>query len=149
MSTFKDKHNNNFHISITMGKVKKVKNDLGIDLLSVFSSKEQLEQINNPQTFVDLLFVLLEDQINKAYKDADDIELAFADALDLDILDQATTLFTDALIDFFPEAKKSKLLRLMEAAKEMSQKQEAEIDEKLEEAIQQMTSGTMSDDAKQ
>lgn len=145
---FKDKNNNTFNIAITMGKVKKIKNELGIDLLNLFNKQENLEQINDPLTLVDLLYFLCEDQIAKAYKDEKEPDVAFGEALDMQILEEAGEVFMDALIDFFPDAKKKKLLRIKQTAVEMTAREDAQLDAKLEEVLAEMKSGQMSEDVK-
>lgn len=150
MFKFKDKNNNSFTIEITLGKVKKIKAELGLDLLSLFTDTEAMEKINDPCAFVDLLYFLCEPQIKKAYKDAEEEpDVAFGEALDLDGLEEATKQFMDALIDFFPEAKQKKLLRIKEAAERMSKKEEEKMEMELEKVLQQMDSGELLPDVKQ
>ena len=150
MHKFKDKENNSFSIDITLGKVKKVKSELGLDLLALFTDAETQEKVNDPLTFVDMLYLLCEEQIKRAYKDENQSpDIVFGEKLDLESLEEATGQFMDALIDFFQEAKRVKLLRLKQAAEKQMEKEEELMEKELEKVLEQMDSGELSQEAKQ
>lgn len=149
MSTqFKDKDNNSYNIEITLGKVKLVKEVMGIDLINLFQEQETLEQVTEPLTLVDLLYWLCEKQIKKVHGE-EGADVAFGESLTMDHLEVAGEAFLQALINFIPAKKRERLLRLKAAAEEMMVKEEEKADQELESVLAKMKDGTILEDAKQ
>lgn len=148
-NSFKDIQNNNYNIAITMGKVKQVKESVGIDLLSVFDKPDEMDKVNDPMNMVDIIYVLCKDQIARTHSNAENVEVAFGESLDGDSLETASNAFMRALVDFFPQKKKKHLKKMLDRTEELMTQQDEKIAKKIDEAIENMTLEESPEDAKQ
>ena len=123
MKCFKDNQNRNWTIVVNVATVKRVRSLLDINLLDVV----KLDANNKPN--VDLLEQLASDPILlcdviycicKPEADAQNIsDEDFGMAMGGDAIEHATTALLEELIDFFPEAKRLVLRKLMNAGEKV------------------------------
>jgi hypothetical protein len=117
-------------VTINVANVKRVKNKLGLDLYGLIDrgAKPLGDLLGDPCMFVDVLFVLCEEQAGKARVSDEEFGRAMAgDALEL-----AGEAFVDALIDFFPNARvRDNLRKLTAAARKLTDLSLAKVEKKL------------------
>ena len=128
MKCFKDNQNRNWTIVVNVATVKRVRSLLDINLLDVV----KLDANNKPN--VDLLEQLASDPvllcdviycICKLEADAQKIsDEDFGAAMGGDVIEHATTALLEELVDFFPEAKRLVLRKLMNAGEKVKNQME-------------------------
>jgi hypothetical protein len=128
MKCFKDNQNRNWTIVVNVAAVKRVRSLLEINLLDVV----KLDEKNRPN--VDLLEQLASDPvllcdviycICKPEADAQNIsDEDFGMAMGGDAIEHATTALLEELVDFFPEAKRLVLRKLMNAGEKVKDQME-------------------------
>jgi hypothetical protein len=128
MKCFKDNQNRNWTIVVNVATVKRVRSLLDINLLDVV----KLDANNKPN--VDLLEQLASDPvllcdviycICKPEADAQNIsDEDFGVAMGGDAIEHATTALLEELVDFFPEAKRLVLRKLMNAGEKVKNQME-------------------------
>ena len=128
MKCFKDNRNRNWTIVVNVAAVKRVRSLLDINLLDVV----KLDEKNRPN--VDLLEQLASDPvllcdviycICKPEADAQNIsDEDFGNAMGGDAIEHATTALLEELVDFFPEAKRLVLRKLMNAGEKVKLRME-------------------------
>ena len=128
MKYFKDNQNRNWTIVVNVATVKRVRSLLDINLLDVV----KLDEKNRPN--VDLLEQLASDPvllcdviycICKPEADAQNIsDEDFGTAMGGDAIEHATTALLEELVDFFPEAKRLVLRKLMNAGEKVKNQME-------------------------
>jgi hypothetical protein len=158
MKCFKDNQNRNWTIVVNVAAVKRVRSLLEINLLDVV----KLDEKNRPN--VDLLEQLASDPvllcdviycICKPEADAQNIsDEDFGMAMGGDAIEHATTALLEELVDFFPEAKRLVLRKLMNAGGKVKHQMEKalkleldnpQLDKELEKQVTQyITSSTSS-----
>lgn len=158
MKCFKDNQNRNWTIVVNVATVKRVRSLLDINLLDVV----KLDSNNKPN--VDLLEQLASDPvllcdviycICKLEADAQNIsDEDFGAAMGGDAIEYGTTALLEELVDFFPEAKRLVLRKLMNAGEKVKIQMEKalkleldnpELDRKLEKQVKEyITSSTSS-----
>jgi hypothetical protein len=160
MKCFKDNQNRNWTIVVNVATVKRVRSLLDINLLDVV----KLDNNNKPN--VDLLEQLASDPvllcdviycICKPEADAQNIsDEDFGMAMGGDAIEHATTALLEELVDFFPEAKRLVLRKLMNAGEKVKHQMEKalkleleldnpQLDKELEKQVTQyITSSTSS-----
>ncbi len=133
MKSFIDLENRTWKFSINMGMVKIIKSRLGIDILYVGGDEKKsiFEIISDPVNFIDILFLLCEEQAEKLGVS----DLDFAKAIDGTIYEDASFKFQEELVDFFPERQKKLLAKLLEQMKKVKQATMTEIEAKMDEQI--------------
>ena len=99
MKYFKDKRGKDYHIELTIGKIKKVRDKVGVDLLDVESGETPLIQrlLTDELLLADVVCCLIEDQI--ADKTYDEI----LDEMDATTVTNATKAFFEEYKNFFAE----------------------------------------------
>jgi hypothetical protein len=158
MKCFKDNQNRNWTIVVNVAAVKRVRSLLEINLLDVV----KLDEKNRPN--VDLLEQLASDPvllcdviycICKPDADAQNIsDEDFGAAMGGDAIEHATTALLEELVDFFPEAKRLVLRKLMNAGEKVKLQMEKalklelenpQLDKELEKQVKEyITSSTSS-----
>lgn len=128
MKCFKDNQGRSWTIAVNVAAVKRVRSLLDVNLLDVV----RLDANNNPN--VDLLEQLASDPvllcdviycICKPDADAQNIsDEDFGRAMGGDVIERATTALLEELIDFFPEAKRLVLRKLMNAGEKVKNRME-------------------------
>jgi hypothetical protein len=136
MKCFKDNQNRNWTIVVNVAAVKRVRSLLDINLLDVV----KLDANNKPN--VDLLEQLASDPvllcdviycICKPEADAQNIsDEDFGGAMGGDAIEHATTALLEELVDFFPEAKRLVLRKLMNAGEKVKLRMEKALKLELE-----------------
>lgn len=120
MKTFKDSGGKSWDISITVGSLKRVKDMLNIDLIEEASKKENIfiKVSENPIMLCDILYCLCKSQADER-KITDE---KFGESLNGDAIEQATNMFIEELIDFFPSAKRPAFRMMTQKIEEMTTK---------------------------
>lgn len=101
--TFQDKNGRSWRLELTVGTARQLKADLDVDLYRIFDEADDLlaRLAHDDALFVDLLFVVLEDEL--AADGMSDVD--FAKALNGQAVAQARGALGVALGDFFPDRK--------------------------------------------
>ena len=122
MSHFTDTANRRWNLAINVGTVKRVRELTDVDLLAILDRPQMLSDLaGDPVRFVDVLFVVVKPQ-------ADQMQITdeqFGEALDGSSIEAATDAFLEALVDFFPGARRATLQKVLGRAKEVSAQAEA------------------------
>jgi hypothetical protein len=108
MQRFKDLKDREWEVSITIGSVRQVKEQTGIDLLDFPDVFAKLAE--DMLTLCNVLYVLVKPQAEKAGVSDED----FGYALGGDVLENAVDALTDDLIAFFPQRRREILMQLKE-----------------------------------
>lgn len=117
MRTFKDKTGQTWTIESTIGAVKRVRQLLMVDILSLMDPESKLLDAvtKDPVLLVDVIYAwVLPEAKARGVEDE-----AFAGLMDGTSIAGATQAFIDAVIDFFPGARGTLLRAAMEKAAEM------------------------------
>jgi hypothetical protein len=157
MKCFKDNQNRPWTIVVNVATVKRVRSLLDINLLDVV----KLDEKNRPN--VDLLEQLASDPvllcdviycICKPEADAQNIsDEDFGNAMGGDAIEHATTALLEELVDFFPEAKRLVLRKLMHAGEKVKLQMEKalklelenpQLDQKLEKQVKEYINSSTS-----
>lgn len=134
MPTFKDNENRTWAVSLTGLGVKRIKDELRINIvdgfdLSAKAKRNVLQDIgDDPTILFDILEVLCRDQFSKHQVTGEQ----FAEALFGDALESATTALMEALCDFFPSLKRKLLRALMTR---MQERKNAVTEEQIDQAV--------------
>jgi hypothetical protein len=158
MKCFKDNQNRNWTIVVNVAAVKRVRSLLEINLLDVVKLDEKnrpnvnlLEQLaSDPVLLCDVIYCIC-----KPEADAQNIsDEDFGMAMGGDAIEHATTALLEELVDFFPEAKRLVLRKLMNAGEKVKHQMEKalkleldnpQLDKELEKQVTQyITSSTSS-----
>lgn len=109
MATFRDTSGRAWVVGVTVGAIKRVRAELQVDLYKLADDgfKGLAELLGDPCRLVDVVYVLCKDQAD-AHKVSDE---AFGGALGGDALGALADAFVEALIDFFPDARRREALR--------------------------------------
>jgi len=119
MKTFKDTTDRTWNIMINVSAIKQVRSALDVDLLGIIEGSKVLEKlIDDPVTLCDVLYVLIKPQAD-AQQVTDE---EFGAALGGDVLEKAVEALLGELIDFFPQAKRAALRRLLEKIDQLEKK---------------------------
>lgn len=129
MAKFKDSEKRSWSLKITVGSLKKVKDDTTIDLGYIASGKlENLEAtLSNPFDLCAILYSLCEDQVEERNMTPED----FASMLHGDTFEAAIETFVESILDFYPRQKAQVLRAALAKEKEKQDKQ-------LKEAIKEL-----------
>lgn len=120
MKTFKDAAGRPWAIDMNVATLRRAKNLLGINLVKAMDDDLFTLLQRDVVLLVDILYVVAEPH-GEAFKKVSDEE--FALAMKGDALDDATTAFIEAMIEFFPPEKSAILTRLYEKMKQAAEKQ--------------------------
>lgn len=108
MKTFKDNEGREWCVAINSTTVKRVRDLLKVDLMSIVNDKEFIASlVNDPILLVDIIYVLCKSQ-------ADDRKISdekFGEAMAGDAIALATEAMLDELVNFSPSAAKRKVLQ--------------------------------------
>jgi hypothetical protein len=123
MKCFKDNQNRNWTIVVNVATVKRVRSLLDINLLDVVKldannkpNVDLLEQLaSDPILLCDVIYCICKPEAD-AQKISDE---DFGAAMGGDTIEHATTALLEELVDFFPEAKRLVLRKLMNAGEKV------------------------------
>jgi hypothetical protein len=122
MKSFNDTENRRWDLSLSIATVKRVRNLTDVDLLSILDKPELLSDLAaDPVRLVDVLYVVCKPQAD-AMGVTDE---QFGESLDGQSIESATECFLEALVDFFPGARRATLKRVLDRANQFHQKSEA------------------------
>lgn len=117
MSTITDERGREYDLRLTVGKIRKVRERLGVNLTHL--ENDPLGSLaNDPEAFFECLWLLCRDQFtadeNAVDGDGDPIPapVQFAESFGPDALDAASSALLEAIIAFFPHGKRSHLRSL-------------------------------------
>lgn len=102
MPSFKDTTGREWLVVVNVAQVKRVREQLKINLADP-NEGNLLEQLTDPVTFVDVLFVLCQSQA----KEAGVSDVQFGESMGGDALDEALMALGGALADFFRGPKRA------------------------------------------
>ncbi len=156
MKTFKDTAGRTWSLSLTIGSAKKIRDLLEIDLFGDDISTIVTDLASDPVRLAGVLWVLVSDEAAAKDINEDDFFGAFSG----DVIEAATDLFLEELVQLYPEKKRvilhkilekirSAELRILEQAQAMveSDRLDKFIEEKIREVekdFDDKTSGTVS-----
>lgn len=110
MPAFKDTAGREWLVTISVAEVRRVRRTLSVNLADLQAGK-LLEQLSDPVTLVDVLYVLIEPQA--FLRNLTDEQ--FGQAMGGDVLTAAATALLEALCDFFPGASRELLRKILAA----------------------------------
>lgn len=121
MQSFTDTANRRWDLTLSIATVKRVRNLTGVDILAMLDRPQLLSDLAaDPVAFVDVLYVIVKPQADTAGV----TDESFGESLDGTSIESATDAFLEALVDFFPGARRATLRRVL--AKTMEHKARAE-----------------------
>lgn len=116
MAVFTDRNKHQLTVNLTVGAIRKVRSETGIDLGSSLTDEKALASLmfGSPDRLVSILYVL-----TGSTADPDE----FADAFDGPTLERATDALLQAIADFFPRSRIAAAIRekMSEMLNEMDQ----------------------------
>lgn len=110
MRVIKDLKGREWELQITVGTVKRVRSYCDLDLYNIGDSGFIKIIIDEPIKLIEMFWTIFEDQAKA--KEIDEKE--FCEGWAGDIIDEATKIFLDELIEFFPEKKRQPARKLLE-----------------------------------
>ena len=143
MKLFTDNKGRAWEIVVTVATVKRVRALCKVDLNSIVEldknnkpSAELLERLSSdPVLLVDVLYAICKPQADKLGVLDED----FGEAMAGDVIEHATTALLEEVIDFFPEAKRMVMQKILSASRRFSRaarkKLEAELNGEFENRV--------------
>ena len=124
MKTFTDNKGRTWTLEVTVATVKRVRGLCKVDLNSIVEldknnkpSAELLERLSSdPVLLVDVLYAVCKPQADKLGVTDED----FGEAMAGDAIEHATTGLLEEVIDFFPEAKRLVMRKILSASRKFS-----------------------------
>ena len=124
MKTFTDNKGRTWTLEVTVATVKRVRALCRVDLNSIVEldknntpSAELLERLSSdPVLLVDVLYAVCKPQADKLGITDED----FGEAMAGDAIEHATTGLLEEVIDFFPEAKRLVMRKILSASRKFS-----------------------------
>ena len=124
MKSFTDNKGRTWMLEVTVATVKRVRALCQVDLNSIVEldknnkpSAELLERLSSdPVLLVDVLYAICKPQADKLGVSDED----FGEAMAGDVIEHETTALLDEVIDFFPEAKRMVLRKILSASRRFS-----------------------------
>jgi hypothetical protein len=143
MKSFTDNKGRTWTLEVTVATVKRVRALCRVDLNSIVEldknnkpSAELLERLSSdPVLLVDVLYAICKPQADKLGVSDED----FGEAMAGDVIEHATTALLEEVIDFFPEAKRLVMRKILSASRKFSEaarrKLEAELNGEFESRV--------------
>lgn len=107
MHPFKDAAGREWQIRMSIGQARKLKDDIGIDVLDGGDSLSKLA--TDPYTTANCLYILCESQANESGVSDEQ----FGESLAGDVIDSATEALLAELVDFFPKRQREALRTML------------------------------------
>ena len=125
MKSFTDNKGRTWTLEVTVATVKRVRALCKVDLNSIVEldknnkpSAELLEQLStDPVLLVDVLYAVCKPQADKLGVSDED----FGEAMAGDAIEHATSALLEEVIDFFPEAKRMLMRKILSASRKFSE----------------------------
>ena len=145
MSTsFLDNQNRKWNLHVNVGSIRRVRSMCGIDLAAALDGKTLQRLSEDPVLAVDVIAALIYDDLKNAGITDED----FACSLSSDNLDAAVVALLHSIAEFFPDPKKSMLLKLInkvdQQQKELTKMMMQEMDQKIESLDLRSSFGALS-----
>ena len=115
---FKDRLDRNWDLTLTISDVRRVAAETDVDLKDAGNGQLINELAADPVKFADVLFAIVKPQAEKANVD----EQTFGEGLAGDAIDNATTAFLDALVNFFPKGQRDLLEIILKKSRDLRTK---------------------------
>ena len=143
MKSFTDNKGRTWTLEVTVATVKRVRALCRVDLNSIVEldknnkpSAELLERLSSdPVLLVDVLYAICKPQADKLGVSDED----FGEAMAGDAIEHATSALLEEIIDFFPEAKRLVMRKILSASRKFSEaarkKLEAELNGEFESRV--------------
>lgn len=118
--TFTDTNGKKWSLDLNFEVYRRVLANCDVDLCDiVYAEQKCLKQLANPMTLVDVLWEVVAFQATEAHID----ELAFAQALDMTVVDEAQRALLDEMLFFSRNHPRGKLVAEIVAAAKLKEKQ--------------------------
>ena len=116
---FSDSKGNKWALAVTVSDLKRCKQVLGVDLAAEAVSGELFSKLaDDPVFLVDVLYVLCSSQAEMAGISDED----FGRLMVGDCIEEATQSLAEAIVDFFPKARRELMRKLLAKTQEMQQR---------------------------
>lgn len=102
-TTFVDEEGRTWRLKVHVPLAKRVKEETGVDLLSIADGQLVQQLLASPETLVSVLWVLCDQQAGAAGIEPEDFGAAIAG----EALDEAVACLIEALCDFFPPSTRA------------------------------------------
>lgn len=126
MTSFKDVHRRDWVITIDVAALKRVRAIAKVDLCQIGTHAVDA-QLADPVTLVDAIYAICQPQAQKAGI----TDEQFGQGLAGDVIEQATAALLEAVIDFFPSARRPTLRAMRDKGEEIRAAAEKAILDKL------------------
>jgi len=113
MKKFRDAEGREWRIVLNIAAARKLKDELGVDLLDGGDSTQRLA--GDPYTMANVLWLLCEKQAIEAGINDEQ----FGEALAGDPIDDATTALLEEVVDFFPQGRRKAMKPMLEKLKQI------------------------------
>jgi len=124
MGAFRDKASRAWEVDINTTTISRVRKRLTINLLElVLHNNELIDKLADPVLLVDVLFVLCEDQCQKAGVSDED----FGRALSRDNVEQGLDLILEGVVNFSPRALRPAYQKVLEKARKYETVQQGRV----------------------
>jgi hypothetical protein len=128
MRVFKDTKGRQWTVAVNCATVRRVRDLLKIDMLSLGDlDVELLKTLQDPVNLCNVLFVLCKEEADKAGIS----DLEFGKSMGGDSLLKGYEALMEELVDFFPEARKRRILRTLLSAENQSSERTLKIAEQV------------------
>lgn len=121
MKIFKDTKGREWTIVVDVGQIKTVRDLVGVDLHSLFKD-EAKRVLSDPILLVDTLYALCRQQC--AGRQMSDVD--FGQSFDGDVLEAAANALLDAVIDFFPQSRRTILRATVTKSEQLAGQMQAD-----------------------
>jgi len=103
INQFTDTMGRKWPIKMTVGKVRQVRDRLGVDITDAIDpTKNVVDQIaNDPVLMFDIIYLCVQEKMEQENIEAQSL----ADAISGDTIEEASVALINAIIDFFPKSK--------------------------------------------
>ncbi|TWU17988.1 hypothetical protein [Allorhodopirellula heiligendammensis] len=124
MPHFTDTKNRRWDLTLNVNAVKRVRDLAGVNLMRVLDEPQLLAELSaDPILFVDGIFAVVMPQA----KDLGVTDEQFGESFDGSTIEDATSAFLEAIVDFFPGARRKTLEKVLGRAATMVASQEAKL----------------------
>ena len=139
-TAFTDSLGRNWPIKIAIGGVRRVRETLDYDVTKALDGGEETAKLGDVVFLVDLLFELVRPEAERRGISGEQ----FAEGLNGDVLEAGAAAMAEALVDFFPLARRELYRRALEAGRKLAHRATSLTLQKLDEADALSTSTPIS-----
>lgn len=157
MKFFRDTNGRQWQLSVTVGAMKRVQALCGVNLYQIIeldnSKTSLLDRLaSDPILLVDVLYAVCKPQADQIHVSDSD----FGEAMTGQTIDDASDALLQEIVDFFPEAKRQAMTRVLSAARRfrtaqekhlMDLVQDPDFDRKIDSALQKLNPSSGSSQA--